>query len=96
MKNILVKLHEYSKDASTAEKDLVNFLLSRPEEAIGCSIQLLSQKTYCSPSTIMRLCWKLGFSGYKELQKSLIQDVAIEKENALGRMTWQLLSAIPA
>jgi DNA-binding MurR/RpiR family transcriptional regulator len=86
MKNILVKLQEYIMDASTAEKDLVNFLLSHPEEAIGCSVQLLAQKTYCSPSTIMRLCWKLGFSGYKELQKSLIQDVAIEKENALGKM----------
>jgi RpiR family transcriptional regulator, murPQ operon repressor len=86
MKNILVKLQEYIMDASTAEKDLVNFLLSRPEEAIGCSVQLLAQKTYCSPSTIMRLCWKLGFSGYKELQKSLIQDVALEKENALGKM----------
>lgn len=86
MKNILVKLQEYIMDASTAEKDLVNFLLSRPEEAIGCSVQLLAQRTYCSPSTIMRLCWKLGFSGYKELQKSLIQDVAIEKENALGKM----------
>jgi DNA-binding MurR/RpiR family transcriptional regulator len=28
----------------------------------------------------------MGFSGYKELQKSLIQDVALEKENTLGKM----------
>ena len=86
MKNVLVKLQEYIMDAPTAEKDLVNFLLSNPEEAIGCSVKSLAQRTYCSPSTVMRLCWKMGFSGYKELQKSLIQDVAIEKENAMGKM----------
>ena len=67
MKNVLVKLQEYMMDASTAEKNLVSFLLSHPEEAIGCSVQLLAQRTYCSPSTIMRLCWKMGFSGLKKL-----------------------------
>ena len=86
MKNVLVKLHEYIPDASTAEKDLVNYLLTHTEQAIGCSVQVLAQRTFCSPSTVMRLCRKMGFSGYKELQNSLIQDVALEKANALGKM----------
>lgn len=86
MKNVLVKLQEYISDASTAEKNLVNYLLTHPEEAIGSSVQSLARTTYCSASTVMRLCWRLGFSGYKELQASLIQDVALAKENAMGKM----------
>lgn len=80
MKNVLVRLQEYSVNASVAEKGIIAYLLENPEEVSEYSIHKLAQLTYASPSTIIRLCQKIGFKGYKELQKSLLYELAVRKE----------------
>lgn len=81
MKNVLVRLQEYSGNASAAEKGIIAYLLEKPEEVSQYSIHKLAKLTYSSPSTIIRLCHKIGFEGYKELQKSLLYELAIRKES---------------
>lgn len=82
MKSVIVRLQEYEKHASNAEKKFVEFLLKHPEQAVGCSIHRLAEMIFCSVSTIVRLCQKTGFDGYKELQRSLMYELAIRKENS--------------
>lgn len=36
MKNVLVRLQEYSAQATTTEKEVIAFLLKEPEQAAGC------------------------------------------------------------
>lgn len=85
MKSVIVRLQEYEPHASGAEKAVVHYLLEHPEDSAGCSIHQLAERTFSSSSTIIRLCRKTGFDGYKELQKSLLYELAIRKENIL----WQ-------
>lgn len=81
MKNVLVRLQEYNVQANGAEKNLIHYLLENPEEAARLSVHTLAGRTYTSASTIIRLCKKLGFSGYKELITSLNYENALRSEH---------------
>lgn len=82
MKSVLIRLQEYASHASGAEKGAVKYLLEKPESAVKCSIHGLAERTYSSPSTIIRLCHKLGFQGYKDFHKSLIYELALKKSTS--------------
>lgn len=79
MKSVLIRLQEYSGRASGAEKGVIKYWLEDPENAVKCSVHELAERTYSSASTIIRLCRKLGFQGYKDFHKSLIYEVAVRK-----------------
>ena len=76
-KGMLSQLEEYRKDASAAEKKLIDLLLRNPDQLIGKSIHQLSEMVYASPATIIRLCKKLGCSGYREFQQNLVYEMAL-------------------
>lgn len=71
MKNALILLQEYSASASPAEQGLIRFILNAPETAANSNIKQLSSLSYTSQSTIVRLCTKIGFSGYREFRNVL-------------------------
>jgi len=80
MKSTFVRIQEYKANANGADKKIIDFLLEKPEEAANLTIHELAEKTYSSASTIVRLCKKLGFKGYKDFQKSLVYELALRKE----------------
>ncbi len=82
MKSVIVRLQEYEPQASTAERAVIRFLLKSPESVMGCSIRELSEKTFSSCSTIVRLCKKNGFHGYKDFQQSLMYEIAVRNQSA--------------
>lgn len=67
MKNVRVRLKEYHRQANGAEQHLIQYMLDQPEKVAGMSVQTLAEQTYTSAATVIRLCQKLGFSGYKEM-----------------------------
>lgn len=91
MPGFRIHLEEYRALASSAELDVIDFLLSHPEEAMGVSTQRLAELTFTSPSTIARLGRKLGFTGYRELQRALVYDLAVT-EKSQGVMSEDLTS----
>ena len=72
--------------ASPAERDLIGRILEAPGEISGLSIHELAAYTFASPSTITRMCKKLGLKGYKEFQRFLIYDLALLRENELSKI----------
>lgn len=86
MKNVLMRLQEYVKQASATEKSVIIYLLEKTEEAGELNIHELAEKTYSSPSTVIRLCKKVGFDGYKDFRKSLLYELGIRKETGMKRM----------
>jgi DNA-binding MurR/RpiR family transcriptional regulator len=76
-----VHLEEYRPLASSAERNIVNFLLEHPGNAVGVSAHRLAELTYTSPSTVVRLSRKLGFTGYKELQQALLYELAVAEKS---------------
>ncbi|WP_312652353.1 MurR/RpiR family transcriptional regulator [Proteiniclasticum sp.] len=81
MKSVLVRLQEYTGKASGAEKGIVGYLLEHPDKVSSLSIHELAEVTYSSASTIIRLCRKLGFDGYRDLNKSLVYELALRKSS---------------
>ncbi len=81
MKNVLIRMNQYRAQASGAERGVLDWVLENPEAASQCSIHRLAEQSYTSPSTVVRICRKLGFEGYRDLQKSLLCELAIRQEN---------------
>ena len=81
MKSVLVRLQEYEGKASGAEKGVIGFLLEHPDEVPQLNIHELAEETYSSASTIIRLCRKLGFHGYRDFSKSLVYELALRKSS---------------
>lgn len=81
-----MRLQEYEKQASATEKNVIVFFLEKTEEAGELSIHEIAEKTYSSPSTVIRLCKKVGFNGYKDFRKSLLYETAVRKESTMKHM----------
>lgn len=87
MKNVLVRLQEYSRQANGAEQHLIKYLMENPEEVPRLSVQVLAERCYTSAATVIRLCQKLGFSGYKEMLSCLNYENGLRMEQSKGIAT---------
>ena len=72
--NELNELKRMNKLTST-EQGIVNYILTNPEELEKISSRQLAESTYTSPATVVRICQKLGFSGYSEFKIKYLQEV---------------------
>jgi len=82
MKSVLVLLKEYQNQASSAERAVIRYLLENPQQSVSLSIHKLAAVSFSSPSTVIRLCRKLGFDGYKEFRSSMIYELAVRRQSA--------------
>lgn len=80
MKNVLVRFREYESRASSAERGIVRFVLRHPEKVLEYNAHQLAEAAFSSLSTVVRLCKKTGFSGYREMQRALIMDLSAKQE----------------
>lgn len=82
MKSLLSFLQSYYRHATDAEKEIITYWLQHPERSSHLNIRELASETYTSTASIIRLCQKLDFEGYKEFRSTLIYEVAVrEREN---------------
>ena len=56
------------------EKEVIDYLMNHLDLLEELSINDLAKKTYTSNATIIRLCRKTGYSGYKALKVDLIKE----------------------
>lgn len=64
-----------------SELDVLRFIDNNKKLFLDCSIKELSGVTFVSTATIMRLCKKLGFSGYLEFKYHIKEEVFHEENN---------------
>lgn len=60
---------------SKSEELLANYILSQKENIENLSTKDLANATFTSPSTVVRLSQKLGFSGWNELKEKYIDEI---------------------
>lgn len=60
---------------TTTEKRIADYIRVHIETAVYMTIEELAKETYTSHSAIIRLCKKLGFSGFKEFRFELGREV---------------------
>lgn len=71
---ILEKLRD--KNCYTgAEVEVVDYILNNPEAVIKLTIDELARVSYSSPSSIVRLCKKLGFKGFSDFKIKLAVEI---------------------
>ena len=81
MKKALHQLENYYQKQSTeTERPALLFLINNTREAVNIDIHTMARRCFCSPSTIVRLCHKNGFSGFKELKLALLSDLKYSDE----------------
>lgn len=80
LKSVLIRAKQYQPTASGAEQGALNYLLEHPEEVPRLSVKELSERSFTSPATVVRLCRKLGFEGYRDLQKQLVFEIVARNQ----------------
>lgn len=77
---IIDKIKKYDS-LSDSEQKIAEFLISLGERMEGKSTRWIAEKTFSSPATIIRLCKKLGFSGFDSFKVQYIKELKyIEKQ----------------
>lgn len=81
MKSVLIAAKQYQALAGSAERGVLQHILNDPENAAQCTIRRMAELSYTSPSTVVRLCRKLGFSGFREMQKALVAELVVRRQS---------------
>lgn len=66
---------------SKSEEILANYILNEKENIEHLSTKDLANATYTSPSTVVRLSQKLGFSGWNELKEKYLEELNYLNKN---------------
>lgn len=81
MKKALYRLETYYKlEATDSEKNVVRYILDNPREVSEMDIHTLAKMGYSSPATIVRICKKNGFKGFKDFKIALTNDLNFNDE----------------
>lgn len=64
---------------SDTENQIIDYLLEHKNEMENVTIQELAQKVYSSNATIIRLCRKLGYAGFRDFKIAFVKEVAYQK-----------------
>lgn len=62
-----------------SQQEVIDYIKQNRQHIIHTSIQDLSKATYTSNATIIRLCQKLGFKGFKDFKLALIKEIESQK-----------------
>ena len=73
LKPMILDISQENKYTET-EKEVIDYLMNHLDLLDELSISDLAKKTYTSNATIIRLCRKAGYSGYKALKVDLIKE----------------------
>ncbi len=76
MASALLRLRECSERFSSTERGVAERILAEPQLVVDLSVHELAQRTFSSPSTIVRMCNHTGFTGYKEFRRAVTYELA--------------------
>ena len=81
MKSALLRLRECRDSISPTERSIADYLLDHPESAMECGVHELAERTFSSASTIIRMCRRIGFDGYKDFRRSVTYEAALRRHS---------------
>lgn len=71
----LIKKMSVGTNFSAIEKDIIQFIFENSDDILNMTIGELAQQTYSSNAGIIRLCKKLGLSGFRDFKIKYAQDL---------------------
>ncbi len=79
----LWKQLNYAQHLTTQEQHVVDYIVQHPQVVFDHNAQQLARLTLTSASTIVRLCKKLGLSGYPDFQLKLALELSPEQRESM-------------
>ena len=79
----LLKVLQDRNRFSITEQSVIDYALAHPEEISGLSARQLGERAFTSSAAVIRLCQKLGLSGYAEFRVRFASEVV--RDLAEGR-----------
>ncbi|MDG0809812.1 MurR/RpiR family transcriptional regulator [Cohnella rhizosphaerae] len=73
--NTLLMLSSMYNSLSKTEKKIADIIKSEPESVVYSTLTDLAEKARTGDTSVLRLCRKLGFSGYQEFKLTLAQEL---------------------
>lgn len=80
MQSSLTRLSEGMDDFSPTEKRIAAYLLKHAEGVLGTSIGEVAQACQTGKSSVVQLCKKAGFKGYKDFCHALSAELALKQQ----------------
>lgn len=80
MASVLEKISALYSSLNEAERKVADFVLNHPDEARGCSVIHLSDRSGVSETTVVRFCRSIGFKGYADFKLALVAELAPQRE----------------
>ncbi|NHD17759.1 MurR/RpiR family transcriptional regulator [Actinopolyspora sp. BKK1] len=77
------KVAEAAEQLSPRERDIIDFLLNNPGDAVTASAAELAHMTGVSDATVIRAARTLGYSGLRELKQDLLKMITLRRDPAL-------------
>lgn len=76
---IISKL-QFQEAMSQSERALSNYILDHADKVINMNIRELAAYSYSSPSTIIRLCKKVGLKGFTDFKVKLASELTVDSK----------------
>ena len=83
MTGCCLKLKELMPSFSPKEQNIARYIIDFPNEVVQLSIKELAEICRTSVSSVVRLCKSAGYSGYKELCRTLSADMALIQQETV-------------
>ncbi|MCL2222966.1 MAG: MurR/RpiR family transcriptional regulator [Oscillospiraceae bacterium] len=80
MRGLFIKMRELLNTASDAERAILKYMLKSPKDVLSKSVHEVAAITYTSSASVVRLCKRLGFDGYKNFRLSLAYELAFQSK----------------
>ena len=87
MRGLKHRLEEYLPRATHSEAFLIRWLSSNLDVASEMSVRELADSAGVSPSTIVRLCHKVGCRGYKDFRSGILVEVVTKERSAVASLS---------
>lgn len=72
--NFFQRISKKTSFLNSTEKEIINYILKNKNTIKNKRIRELSSELFVSPNTIVRMCKKLGYSGYSELKYEILEE----------------------
>lgn len=75
-----LRMKEAMDSLTPKEQRIASFILDFPEEVVNMSIEEVAIACQTSTAAVVRLCKSIGYSGFKELLRTLSSDLSLQQD----------------
>lgn len=70
--SIMLSMMKYKDELSTAERAVLEYLIENKDNLKDFGVEKIAEAAYTSPASVVRMCKKLGYNGFKDFKIDFI------------------------